>query len=135
MRFYETTLVINPRISDGDREKIVKRIQNAITVASGEVVDTVNQGVQRLSYPLKKQNEANYTVIRHNTAPLAIKEIRQQIKLIEDVYLSMIVLVSSEKGNAAIAAATPEVVAVEETPTKNTSTEENTTVEDTSANA
>ncbi|MDK2886731.1 MAG: small subunit ribosomal protein [Thermosipho sp. (in: thermotogales)] len=64
MRIYETMFIVKPDISEEERENIANGVVEFLTEKLGAKVDKVDRwGIKKTAYPLKKYNEADYTVV------------------------------------------------------------------------
>ena len=63
MKFYETTIVLDPKIGDEEIEKNIQQAEQLITSGEGEVVEIDRKGVRKLAYAIKKQKNASHVVV------------------------------------------------------------------------
>ncbi|ABR30500.1 30S ribosomal protein S6 [Thermosipho melanesiensis] len=64
MRIYETMFIIKPDIAEEEREKIAQGVVDYLKEKLGAHVDNVDRwGIRKTAYPLKKYNEADYTIV------------------------------------------------------------------------
>jgi small subunit ribosomal protein S6 len=94
VRFYETTVLWDPKIGEEEIEKNLQKVQTLITAAGGEIVELERKGVQKLSYRMKKTREAYFTFLRHNSKPESVKHLKEQLKLNEAILRFGVVLAS-----------------------------------------
>ncbi len=64
MRNYETALIFNASLSEGDLEGEVSKVVEIITKAGGTYSATQRWGRRMLTFPIKKQTEGVYFFVR-----------------------------------------------------------------------
>jgi ribosomal protein S6 len=85
VRFYETTVLVDPKNGDEEIEKNLQKVQALITSLGGEIVEIERKGVHRLGHKMKKTRDASYTFFRHNSSPDTIVRLKEQLKLNESI--------------------------------------------------
>jgi small subunit ribosomal protein S6 len=64
MRIYETMFIVKPDILEEERENLANGVVEFLSEKIGAQVDKVERwGIKKTAYPLKKYNEADYTVV------------------------------------------------------------------------
>ncbi|SHH56385.1 30S ribosomal protein S6 [Thermosipho atlanticus] len=82
MRIYETMLIVKPDIAEEERENIINNLVEFLTEKLGAQVDKVDRmGIKKTAYPLKKYNEADYTVIYFKCSGENLSELEQYFKV------------------------------------------------------
>ena len=100
MRFYETTVLLSPKIGEEETEKNLKKIETLITSLGGEIIDIQRKGLQKLGYAIKRNREAYFTFFKHNSAPDSLVRLKEHLKLNEAVLRYGIILTDREKARA-----------------------------------
>jgi len=60
MRRYETFVIVDPDLSQDQREQVVQRVEDLITQMDGFLVFTDNWGERKLAYDIKKRSRGYY---------------------------------------------------------------------------
>jgi small subunit ribosomal protein S6 len=97
VKFYETTVVLDPKIGDEEIEKNIQQAEKLITGSNGEMVEIERKGVRKLAYSIKKQKNAYYVIFRHNSEPDSLKAIQNQFKLNEAILRVLVIKQADEK--------------------------------------
>lgn len=92
VRKYELVFIISPQVESEGASTVVETVKNLVARVGGEVVQVESWGTRRLAYPIKKQWEGQYVLMRLNLAPASVAELERSIKLIEGMLRYQIVL-------------------------------------------
>lgn len=90
MREYEMMMIIDPDIDEEKRKELYKKIEDLIKEKDGEVININDWGLRELAYPIKKKNSGFYTVWEFKSGPDLPIHLRNQMRLIKEVYRVMI---------------------------------------------
>ena len=60
MRRYETFVIVDPDLSQDQREQVIQRVEDLITQMDGFLVFTDNWGERKLAYDIKKRSRGYY---------------------------------------------------------------------------
>ena len=115
MRFYETTIVLDPQAEDATIAREVEKITQAVSRADGRLVTTQKWGVKRMAYPIQKHSQANYVHFVYQAPPAVPGELEAAFRINESILRHLTVLVEgplpikkpTEERAAAVAASTP----------------------------
>ena len=88
---YELTSIAHPELDEEGVTALTARVQEWIEAAGGEVIHTHIWGRRRLAYPIRKQTEGSYVVLRASLPPQAIKELERELKLAEHILRYLLV--------------------------------------------
>lgn len=92
MNKYEAMFIVRPDISEQERATLFTQLQDAVTKLKGVVEEGAVWAERRKFYfPIKKQHEGVYYLLKFTLPPLAVKDLRRAYDLNEGV---MRVLVS-----------------------------------------
>lgn len=93
MREYEFTIIIQPQLEEGERDKLIESISDLLVPGAKEDdKPTVNiWGMRRLAYPIEKHIEGYYVLYEANADSTRIPEIERSLQYMEDVlrYMSV----------------------------------------------
>jgi small subunit ribosomal protein S6 len=92
MRNYELMILLDPNLQDEDISALIKEIQQTITKNQGKIGKVSQWGKRRLSYEIKKFQEAYYVVLDFELEPKNIANIEKSIKFEEKIIRYLIVL-------------------------------------------
>lgn len=126
MRNYELLLIVRAALDDAGVNGVVEAVTELIESHQGEVLATKPWGRRKLAYPIKKQGEGVYFLVRAAISPAALQEIEFSLKLNENLlrYLLVVEMAATKKRGAEPEQASEEVL-VDEAP----ALEETTSVE------
>ena len=100
MKAYECMVLVDPTFNEADVEKIIVKVEEQIQ-KSGNVLDTTNrQGKRKLSYEIKKVNEAYYVLFNYKANTQFNVELDKSLKFTNGVLRHMIIASYVEKKKA-----------------------------------
>ena len=85
---YELIFILDPDLSDEEREKIIEKVKSEI---KGEVLNVEEWEKRKLAYKINRKTEGYYVVILFRTTGDTLKEFDQFLKLQEGILRHMIV--------------------------------------------
>ncbi len=93
MREYEITIIIQPQLEEGERDKLIDRVSDLLVPGAEEDQKPVinDWGLRRMAYPIEKNKEGYYVMYEANVDPTRIAEIERSLQFTEDLlrYLSV----------------------------------------------
>ena len=103
MALYEHVVVTRPDISPQQVDALVEDITKVVTERKGKVGKTEQWGVKSLSYRLRKNRKAHFTLFNVEAPAAALGEIERQERLSEDVLRYLTIRVDEhEEGPSAM---------------------------------
>jgi len=93
---YELLFIINPALSEEDKESLLTRVKGYLEQAESAVVSFKNWGLRRLAYTLKGQKEGQYYLVNFTMAPEKVSDFRRNLILAEGVLREMIIRVEGD---------------------------------------
>ena len=136
MRRYETFVIVDPDLSQDQREQVIQRVEDLITQMDGFLVFTDNWGERKLAYNIKKRSRGYYVRFDYCGLSPLVNEIERFFRIDDRALKYMTVLldkaidfdkVKEEKAEAESKAA------IEEAPKEESRTVEAAPVADTPA--
>ncbi|MDQ1267140.1 MAG: small subunit ribosomal protein [Bacteroidota bacterium] len=91
-RLYETTVIINAALEDGDIDSVISKVTNYIENHGGEILEINKWGRRRLAYPINKKYNGFYVHIIFNALPNAVP-ILERFLVLEDTILRHLSLI------------------------------------------
>jgi small subunit ribosomal protein S6 len=85
LREYEVMLILPAEADESAVGGAVERIARILSERGGEVKDIDRWGRRRFAYPIARQSEGYYVVVRFTSDPAAITEIDRSLTLADDV--------------------------------------------------
>ena len=85
MNKYELALVVNAKIEDEARNKVVEDVKGLVTRFGGTITDVEEWGKKKLAYDIQKMSEGFYYFIRFEAESSAPGEIESRIRIRENV--------------------------------------------------
>ena len=85
MRSYELMFIVHPELEESAFNDLVERINSWIT-DSGDQVEKVDQwGKRRLAYPIQKQTDGQYVLMKLKLEPTSCSELEHNLGLQEPI--------------------------------------------------
>ncbi len=91
MRNYELLLIVRATLDDAGVNGVVEAVTELIEAHQGTVLAVKPWGRRKLAYPVKKQGEGVYFLVRTTISPTALQEIEFSLKLNENLLRYMLV--------------------------------------------
>ena len=93
---YELLFIIDPTLSEEDKENLLDRVKGYLEQADGEVFSFKSWGLRRLAYTIKNQNEGQYYLVQCVMATEKVSEFRRSLTLAEGILREMVIRVDEE---------------------------------------
>lgn len=93
MREYEVTIIIQPQLEEGERDKLIERISDLLVPGATEEEKPSADvwGMRRLAYPIQKNTEGFYILFDAVLDPARIPDIERSMQYMEDVLRYLVV--------------------------------------------
>ncbi|MBN1811415.1 MAG: 30S ribosomal protein S6 [Anaerolineae bacterium] len=91
MRNYELVFIVHPEVDDEGLAAIVETVKDLVKRGGGQVTKVDLWGVRRLAYPIKKQREGQYVLMRLDMASEGVAELERSLGLSEQVIRHLVV--------------------------------------------
>ncbi|MDD6348227.1 MAG: 30S ribosomal protein S6 [Lachnospiraceae bacterium] len=126
MNEYELALVVNAKITDEERAKVVEKAKGYITRFGGEVGEVEEWGKRKLAYLIQKMDEAYYYFIPFTADSECPNHLEKEMRILDNVLRYLIVRQDGDDGFHVSAAqeAPAEEAQAEEVPAEEAPTEE-----------
>jgi len=85
MNKYELAVVVNAKIEDDERAKVIEKIQAYIVRFGGQVSDVDEWGKKRLAYEIQKMNEGYYYFIHFDADATVPAEMEARLRIMDNV--------------------------------------------------
>lgn len=95
-RAYKVAVVINPKLSDAEIERLGHAIKEIFRKFGGEIVEENAWGRRPTAYVLKGNNEAFYVFFTLNLDSTKVFALDQELKLTENVLRHLITIKEEE---------------------------------------
>lgn len=90
MRDYEMMMIVDPDLDEGDKKKVVEKVEGMIKERGGEIKERIDWGVRKFAYPIRKKEEGHYYIIRFSADAQVPLEVRNELRLVKEVFRVMI---------------------------------------------
>lgn len=90
MNKYETVIIMNPTLTEEQKEKVTNKIKDFIS-ANGEIIKFESLGIKKLAYEVRKQKEGDYYVIEFNAEPTSIAELERIYRITDEIIKFIVV--------------------------------------------
>ena len=97
MRTYELLSIIKPNIDSEEYDKLVAKMEEAITSLEGKVLSTDKMGRKKLSYDIQKYRDGYFAVLTFEMEPNQVEKFRRQLRLNENIIRTMLLETSEVK--------------------------------------
>jgi len=85
MREYELVFIVHPDLDETATNEVVDRVKGWITEAGGTVDEINPWGNTKLAYPIRKQNEGQYFLLKTHISPSFVSELERNLRFVEPV--------------------------------------------------
>ena len=85
MREYELVFIVHPDLDETAFKDIVEKVRGWITEAGGSVGKVDFWGKRRLAYPIRKQREGQYVLLRTEMNPTFSATLERNLRFTEPV--------------------------------------------------
>jgi len=85
MREYELVFIVHPDLDETATNEVVDRVKGWITEAGGTVDEINPWGNKKLAYPIRKQNEGQYFLLKTHISPSFVSELERNLRFVEPV--------------------------------------------------
>jgi len=93
---YELLFVIDPTLSEEDKETLLNRVKGYLEQADGEISSFKSWGLRRLAYTIKNHKEGQYYLVQCAMTPEKVSEFRRSLTLAEGVLRELVIRVYEE---------------------------------------
>lgn len=93
MRSYEVVFIVHPELDEASFNNVVDKVKGWISDSGGQVHNVDFWGKRRLAYPIRKQIEGQYVLMKTELDPTFCSELEHNLRLQEPV---MRFLITSE---------------------------------------
>ena len=93
MGLYEHVFLVRQDATPAQVEALVEQYKGVITAGGGKVEKVENWGVKSLTYRIKKNRKAHFTLMNIASPSAAVKEMERQMSISEDVIRFMTIAV------------------------------------------
>ena len=91
MRSYELAFIVHPEVDGDDLTAVVDRVKDLVERNGGTVTQIEPWGLRRLAYPVQRQWEGQYVLMRLELEALSVAELERGLGLTEQVMRHLIV--------------------------------------------
>jgi small subunit ribosomal protein S6 len=93
MALYEHVFLVRQDATPAQVDALVEQYKGVITTGGGKVEKVENWGIKSLTYRIKKNRKAHFTLLNIAGPSAAVKEMERQMSISEDVIRFMTVAV------------------------------------------
>ena len=91
MSKYELAVVLNAKIEDEERAKVLEKVKGYVTRFGGTISDVDEWGKKKLAYDIQKMPEGYFYFIHFEAETTAPAEIENRIRIMDNVLRFLIV--------------------------------------------
>jgi len=85
MREYELVFIVHLDLDETATNEVVERVKGWITEAGGTVDEIDPWGSKKFAYPIRKQNEGQYFLLKTHMSPSFVSELERNLRFVEPV--------------------------------------------------
>jgi len=93
VRSYELIFIVHPELEGDDLTAVTQRVTDLIERNGGKVTQVEPWGARRLAYPIRKQWEGQYVLIRLELESRGMSGLERDLRLVEPILRHLIVRV------------------------------------------
>lgn len=91
MRNYEIMIVVHPDLDDVALSNLIDKVKTWITDAGGDFSKLELWGKRKMAYPIRKQREGQYALIKAQFPPAFSAQLEQNLRLSEPVLRFLVI--------------------------------------------
>lgn len=91
MSKYELAVVLNAKIEDEERAKVLEKVKGYVTRFGGTILDVEESGKKKLAYDIQKMSEGYFYFIHFEAETSAPAEIENRVRIMDNVLRFLIV--------------------------------------------
>jgi small subunit ribosomal protein S6 len=96
MREYELVFIVHPDLDENATNEVFERVKGWITEAGGAINHVDPWGKRKLAYPIRKQNDGQYFLLKSQMSPSFIAELERNLRFVEPVMRFLITAIDEE---------------------------------------
>ncbi len=96
MRSYELVFIVHPQVEGDALTALLDNVRNLVERSGGRVVRVEPWGMRRLAYPIRKQWEGQYVLMRLELEARGVAALEHDLRLLEPVMRHLIVRLEEE---------------------------------------
>jgi len=93
VRSYELVFIVHPEVDEDGLTAVVETLEGLVKRNGGEVTQVEPWGLRRLAYPIQKQWEGQYVLMRLELEPQGVAELERGLGLTEQLMRHLVVRV------------------------------------------
>ncbi len=97
MRSYELIFIVHPQVDGEALTAVIETVKGLVERNGGKVTDVEPWGLRRLAYPIRKQGEGQYVLMRLEMEARGVSALERSIRLLEPVMRHLIVRLGDEE--------------------------------------
>ena len=91
MSKYELAVVLNAKIEDEERAKVLEKVKGYVTRFGGTISDVEESGKKKLAYDIQKMSEGYFYFIHFEAETSAPADIENRVRIMDNVLRFLIV--------------------------------------------
>ena len=91
MSKYELAVVLNAKIEDEERAKVLEKVKGYVTRFGGTISDVEESGKKKLAYDIQKMSEGYFYFMHFEAETSAPAEIENRVRIMDNVLRFLIV--------------------------------------------
>lgn len=97
MRSYELVFIVHPQVEGDALTALIENVKGLVERSGGKVTHVDPWGMRRLAYPIRKQWEGQYVLMRLELEPRGVAALERSLRLTESVLRHLIVRIEKEE--------------------------------------
>lgn len=110
MRSYELVFIVHPQVQGEALTALLDNVRNLVERSGGKVVNVEPWGMRRLAYPIRKQWEGQYVLMRLDMEARGVAALEHDLRLLEPVLRHLVVRLEEDAQEPAAMPAIPAAV-------------------------
>lgn len=96
MRSYELVFIVHPQVEGDALTALLDNVKSLVERSGGRVVHVEPWGMRRLAYPIRKQWEGQYVLMRLELEARGVAVLERNLRLLEPVMRHLLVRLEEE---------------------------------------
>ena len=96
MREYELVFIVHPDLDENATNEVLERVKGWITEAGGTINNVDPWGKRKLAYPIRKQNDGQYFLLKTQMSPSFIVDLERNLRFVESVMRFLITAIDEK---------------------------------------
>ncbi|MDR3259805.1 MAG: 30S ribosomal protein S6 [Fusobacteriaceae bacterium] len=85
MKKYELMYIINPTITEENRDAVVEKTNDILKAAGANILKAEKWGERKLAYPIEKRKTGYYVLVTFEIDGTSLSQVEEKLNIFEEV--------------------------------------------------